>query len=73
MLKEKGFNEIKEEFVPKINQLLPGVLPRAVAGYGMLMWFTSKVCLGRILFVDIVSQSEGILVCTRVYVILKFV
>ena len=45
ILKERGFTEIDEEFLPKVDQVLPGVLPRAVAGYAMLMWFTSKVCV----------------------------
>ena len=44
MLKDKGFSEIEDKLVARVEQLLPGVIPRVIPGYAMLLWFTSKVC-----------------------------
>ena len=42
-LERDGFEQIKKIFIPKVQELLQGVLPRVITGYATLMWFTSKV------------------------------
>ena len=42
-LQEEGFKEIRNEYVPRIQEALGGILPRVIPGYATLMWFTAKV------------------------------
>jgi hypothetical protein len=40
---EGGYKEIRENFAPLVEKVLPSVQPSVVTGYATLLWFTSKV------------------------------
>ena len=43
VLEKEGFKEIDGTFLPKVQSLFKGCLPRTILGYAILMWFSSKV------------------------------
>lgn len=40
---EGGYKEIRENFAPLVEKVLPSVQPSVVTGYATLLWFTSKI------------------------------
>lgn len=43
VLEEEGFQCIRREFVPVVQEILQECQPRIISGYATVLWFTSKV------------------------------
>ena len=45
VLEEEGFQSIRRDFVPAVQEVLRDCQPRIISGYATVLWFTSKVSI----------------------------
>ena len=45
VLEEEGFQSIRCDFVPAVQEVLCNCQPRIISGYATVRWFTSKVSI----------------------------